>query len=218
MDLNEHRKPYKQIYCVDNFREFHQVHNYDEVMSYINLDLGYKLESIMQKENCVMLSFTSHHDQYTTMGHNKIRPIHGDPTLGYAVEDFSGTVFEGYDKTVYHWYNNGVAMCIYVDEDATVFCCSTESFHWLHATDITREEITMCDYEDPYTEDEVYEGVIHNILQMPRTLHYNDKTYIRMTLQHPTGSTFILSTHHVLCNIAKCYNEARSLGVKIYAM
>ncbi len=87
-------------------------------------------------------------------------------------------------------YGHCNLLCFYFDINAHVM---------LSKKDEQFIEIEMMTYEDPYADDEVYEGTIKNALDFPRVIHYDNETYIRVTFNGRESYNRIFSTHKILC-------------------
>ncbi len=150
-------------------------------------------------EECVVLSIMTNRHLYvaaTFYLHSKSYEFDGDVTLRndifryHVKEDTQDFVHDYQDNPFYIWksyecYHCFNILCIYINIDAVIM--------------FGREQITMQDYEDPYVDDEVYEGTIENILQFPRVVTHCGETYVRNSLS--SKFSVIISTHKILCYI-----------------
>ncbi len=103
------------------------------------------------------------------------------------------------DTPFYIWrytMNVNTMLCVYCNINANIIMVT-------NVDQSTR--ITMMDYEDPYADDEVYEGTIQNVLDFPRVISHNNETYIRVTLFGRQTCT-IIATHNFLCYVYKPEN------------
>ncbi len=179
-NISKNRKDCTQLYCVFNHDDckYHYKDNYDNIddVATVSSSIRGKHEVTMIANYHICGEVVFHNDEFFTIEHvNSHRSTHCFKLDEDLIRD---VIFytSAYQSTVFYFHIDAIVL--------------------LRCNDVTTK-ITIDDYEDPYTENEMYEGTFENILNLPRVLHVNDETYVRMLI---SGFCTIFSTHKILCH------------------